>query len=191
MKTSTSKRLGPLSNAKHRPLISIILLCTLGATLYGLALDLITAWISPAYFNLDHPSLDVPAIFHSSSLIVLGLSWGLVASVPLGLGLGIWLGLSAQYGPWPPVNVRSVRWLIISILLAMGLAAMVAGEWSYRHALMQGKSAAVAGELCALRAHQVSYAVGVVAVVMTCGVILIRRHQSRRQPAHKRRDRTT
>ena len=162
---------------EYRTLCSIILLSTMATAAYGVTVDLITAQISPAYFNLDHPSLSMPKIFHSSNAAVLGISWGLVASVPIGVGLGIWLALSAQYGSWPRISRRTVGISIIVILLVMGLSALGVGEWSYRQALAQGQSTAVAGEICALRIHQVSYLMGVLAALCLCVGILIRRKQ--------------
>lgn len=144
---------------------------------YGVIVDLITAQISEAYFNLDHPSLGIPRIFHSSNAFVLGLSWGLVASVPLGIGLGVWLALSAQYGSWPRISRRVVGISIMVILVLTGISALGMGEWSYRQAVAQGHSTAVAGEICALRVHQVSYLMGVSAAVCLCVGLLIRRKQ--------------
>ncbi|MGC8559667.1 MAG: hypothetical protein ACP5O1_03215 [Phycisphaerae bacterium] len=172
-----AKRTDALIKPEYRTLCSIVLLSTMATAAYGVIDDLITAQISPAYFNLDHPSLGMPRIFHSSNAAVLGISWGLVASVPIGVGLGIWLALSAQYGSWPRISRRTVVMSIIVILLLTGLSALGVGEWSYRQALAQGQSTAVTGEICVLRVHQVSYLMGVSAAVCVCIRILIRRKQ--------------
>ena len=66
-----------------REMFRILGLIVLMAALYGIAHDQITARIYPAYFNVDHPDLGYPAIFHSSNPIILAFAWGIVATVPL------------------------------------------------------------------------------------------------------------
>ncbi len=170
-------RTDALIKREYRTLCSMVLLNTMATAAYGVIVDLMTAQISEAYFNLDHPSLGMPKIFHSSNAAVLGISWGLVASVPLGIGLGIWIALSAQYGSWPRIGRRMVGLAVMVILVLTGVSALGVGEWSYRQALAQGQSTAVAGEICALRVHQVSYLMGVSAAVCLCVGILIHRKQ--------------
>ncbi len=102
-------------------MLTIVAMCVLCGVGYGIIHDQITARICPQYFNVDHPDLGWPSIFHSRSPTVLGLAWGVVATAPLATLFGVMLALAAQAGSWPRVQPLS-----LAMPLALGLMFMAA-----------------------------------------------------------------
>ena len=114
-----------------REMFRILGLIVLMAALYGIAHDQITARIYPAYFNVDHPDLGYPAIFHSSNPIILAFAWGIVATVPLATVLGAMIAIVAQAGGGPRISARDLFKPLLLIFCIMALMAVAGGIWGY------------------------------------------------------------
>lgn len=98
-----------------------------GAVLFGIAQDNVTARIAPAYFNVAHPDLGYPAIFHHSSPTVLALVWGVAATWWIGLPLGLLLAVCARAGGWPKLGAADLLRPVGVLLAAMAAAAIAGG----------------------------------------------------------------
>lgn len=164
-----------------REVFAIVLLCVSLAGVYGILHDQITARICPAYFTLDHPSLGLPWLFHNPNPTVLGLAWGVVATVPLATILGIGVACAARLGSWPKVNWHQLLRPLILGFGAMGLSAALAGFCAFHLARSQGDPLSVAREYAVWRTHQASYAGGtIVAFGIIICLFLLRHHQNRK-----------
>lgn len=106
----------------HRPKVKITLLCIVAAVAYGIVHDQITARLCVEYFTVAHPPL-----IHTSSPTLLGLFWGTVATIGVGLLLGVVLALVSHSAGMPPVPVRRVLKMITGLLLITAIAAVLAG----------------------------------------------------------------
>jgi len=98
-----------------------IVLAALGTAIgYGLVHDQITIRVSPEYFTIGHPHL-----IETSSLTVLALFWGVVATWWVGLPLGFFLASAARNGRrWPRLGLREIAPRLGKLVLVMfGLAA--------------------------------------------------------------------
>ena len=100
----------------------IILLSTAAATAYGVAHDQITARLCVEYFTIAHPPL-----FHTSSPTVLGICWGIAATIGVGALLGTLLALVTQSERLPPVPIRRLLKSILGLLAVMAISAALAG----------------------------------------------------------------
>ncbi len=100
----------------------IILLSTAAATAYGVAHDQITARLCVEYFTIAHPPL-----FHTSSPTLLGICWGIAATIGVGALLGVLLALVSQSEGLPPVPIRRLLKSILGLLAAMAIFAALAG----------------------------------------------------------------
>ncbi len=112
-------------------MLLIVLECAAAAVLYGVVHDQITARVSRRYFTLDHPSLGYPAIFHNPSPTVLGIAWGIVATLPLGTVLGVCVAFCATLGRWPEISPRAMRKPIACVLVFMACCAVACGFAGY------------------------------------------------------------
>jgi hypothetical protein len=102
--------------------LKITLLCILAAVAYGVVHDQITARLCVEYFTVAHPPL-----IHTSSPTLLGLFWGTVATIGIGLLLGVVLALVSQSPGPPPVPIRRVLMLVAGLLATTAIAASLAG----------------------------------------------------------------
>jgi hypothetical protein len=102
--------------------VKITLLCIVAAVAYGIVHDQFTARLCVEYFTVAHPPL-----IHTSSPTVLGFFWGTIATIGLGLLLGVVLALVSQSPGLPPVPVRRVFKLIAGLLALTAIAAALAG----------------------------------------------------------------
>src|SRR5437764_5416693 len=105
-----------------RPALAIIALCIGSAVIYGILHDQITARVCVEYFTIGHPP-----VFPTESPPLLGIGWGIIATWWVGLLLGIPLAIAARAGRRPRRGVRSLVRPVVSLLLAMGCCALVAG----------------------------------------------------------------
>jgi len=146
--------------------LSIVLLCTVAAVLYGIAHDEITARICVEYFTLGHPD-----IFGTEPPTLLGIGWGIVATWWVGLFLGVVLAFAARFGKRPKVAPRALVRPVSRLLLVMAYCASLAGLLSLIAARLhwvslEGELAAIVppskqnGFLVALWMHSTSYGVG-------------------------------
>ena len=102
--------------------VRIILFATLAAVVYGILHDLITAHLCVEYFTVAHPP-----VFPTSSPILLGLGWGIIATWWVGLILGVLLATAARLGARPKLGFSALRRPILLLMLASAVAAFLAG----------------------------------------------------------------
>lgn len=104
------------------PALRIVLLATLGAILYGLVQDQVTARICVEYFTIGHPR-----IIESESPTMLALAWGVLATWWVGLPLGVLLAVAARAGSRPPLTWRDLVRGVATLLLFVAAVAVLAG----------------------------------------------------------------
>ena len=112
----------------------VIVLCMLAAIAYGVIHDEITARLCVEYFTIAHPP-----IFHTASPTVLGLCWGIAATIGIGVVLGAILAEVSQSEGQPAVPIRQIARSLLILLAMMALAAFLAGLLGYelsRHAII-------------------------------------------------------
>jgi hypothetical protein len=102
--------------------LAIIVLCIALAVIYGIVHDQVTARVCVEYFTIGHPP-----VFDTDSPTLLGLGWGIIATWWAGLLLGIPLAIAARAGRRPRRDVRSLLQPILTLLLIMGVCALLAG----------------------------------------------------------------
>jgi hypothetical protein len=129
-----------------KPLV-IIGMSVLGAVLYGILHDQVTARICPEYFTVGHVDVGL------RDPTLLGLFWGIVATWWAGLIVGIPLAFAARFGKRRKVEPRELVRRIGGLLLVMGLCAAVAGGLGYL-ALTRGWVTVEAGLLPPLEPSQ-------------------------------------
>ncbi len=100
----------------------VILLSTVAAIAYGIVHDQITARLCVEYFTIGHPPL-----FHTTSPTVLGICWGITATVGIGALLGVLLALVSQSQGLPPVPILRLFKSILGLLAVMAISASLAG----------------------------------------------------------------
>lgn len=104
--------------------LKIIALSVAAACIYGILHDQITAHLCVEYFTIAHPT-----IFHTTSPFLLAIGWGVVATWPLGLLMGILAAVAARFGSPPRVSASDILPLILLLLLVMAILATVAGSY--------------------------------------------------------------
>ncbi len=174
MKTRGSNQADP-----GREMFRILGLIVLMAALYGIVHDQITARIYPAYFNVDHPDLGYPAIFHSSSPTVLAFAWGIVATVPLATVLGTMIAIAAQAGNSPRISARDLFKSLLVVFGVMALMAVAGGFWGYHAWRADSKLFVARREMTDFCAHLMSYCGGLLGSVVLVIWIVIRRRNAR------------
>jgi hypothetical protein len=102
--------------------LKIILLAMAAAIGYGIVHDQITIRVCPEYFTVAHPH-----IFRTSSLTLIALGWGVVATWWAGLAAGIALALAARTGSPEKFTWRRFVRPALILLLVMGASATFAG----------------------------------------------------------------
>jgi hypothetical protein len=164
-------------------LLKILLLCVAAACVFGIAHDQVTARISVEYFTIGHP-----IIVDTTSPTVLGLVWGVEATWWMGLLVGIPVTIAARAGRRPKLRARQLVRPIAVLLLAMAVAALLAGLVG--HLLASRGDVVLYGFLAervpvdrhpafltALWAHSASYVAGVIGGVVL--IIVLRRTRGR------------
>ena len=163
--------------------IAIVILCIGSAAVYGIVHDQITARVCIEYFTIGHPPIS-----DTTSPTWLALRWGIIATWWAGFLLGVPLAIAARVGRRPKRSVQSLLRPILTLLLVMGVCALVAGIVGY--ALARAGAVALleqpladlvpqnrhAAFLADLWAHSASYFVGFVGGI----VLLVRVWRSRR-----------
>jgi hypothetical protein len=113
----------------------VIALATAVAVAYGVVHDQITARLCVEYFSLAHPPL-----FPVSSPTLLGLCWGIAATIGIGLILGFLLAQASQSPGLPPMRVRSLVGPLLLIVAVAAIGAASAGMIGYslsRHSVIE------------------------------------------------------
>ncbi len=164
--------------------VAIVVLCIASAVVYGILHDQITARVCVEYFTMGHPP-----VFATESPTLLGIGWGIIATWWVGLLLGIPLALAARVGRRPKQGVRSLARPVATLLLAMGVCALLAGSVGF----VLGTSGAVylleplasrvpearhARFLADLSAHSASYLVGFIGGI----IVIVSVWRSRARP---------
>jgi H+/Cl- antiporter ClcA len=106
--------------------LAIVALCVGSAIFYGVLHDQITARVCLEYFTIGHPP-----VFATESPTLLGIGWGIIATWWVGLMLGLPLAIAARAGRRPKRNAPSLLRPIASLLLVMGVCAVLAGLTGY------------------------------------------------------------
>jgi hypothetical protein len=152
----------------------VIALCVVAACAYGVAHDQVTARLCVEYFTVAHPPL-----FHTTSITILALCWGITATVGIGALLGYVLALVSQAGEFPPFSLSRLLRPISVLLAIMAGAAFAAGLSGYwlSHAGFVAVPARFAFPIPATRhdsfmavwfAHCASYIVGLFGAAVLC-----------------------
>jgi tryptophan-rich sensory protein len=166
-----------------REMFRILGQVVLMAAIYGIIHDQITARIDPAYFNVDHPDLGFPEIFHSASPTVLAFAWGIVATVPLATVLGSMIAISAQAGNYPQISSRQLLKPLLVVFCAMAALAVTGGIWGYHAWTAQSKSFVARREMADFCAHLMSYCGGLLGALALVVYIVVRRRNARHSGA--------
>jgi hypothetical protein len=164
--------------------LKIIFLCVAAAVGYGIVHDQVTARVCIEYFTIGHPPL-----FHTDSLTLLALGWGVLATWWVGLPLGLLMAIAARAGRRLPRSAKSLVRPILILLLVMTACALIAGIVGYVLAergsfvLWEPLASQVPSEkharfLADASAHSASYLVGAVGGIIV--TIMIWRSRSRR-----------
>jgi hypothetical protein len=114
---------------------AIILVTILAAITYGIIHDEITAHLCVEYFSVAHPPL-----FHTDSPALLGLCWGIAATIGIGAVMGAILAEVSQSRGSPPYPIRRVCRSLLILLAAMAITALMAGLVGFelsRHAIIR------------------------------------------------------
>ena len=107
--------------------LRIVLLCIGLSVAYGIAHDLVTAHVCVEYFTIGHPT-----VIESTDPVDLALTWGVLATWWVGLGLGLLLATFCRAGRRPKIGWRGVLQPGLVLLGVMGVAATLAaliGRW--------------------------------------------------------------
>jgi len=153
--------------------LKICLLCTIAAIAYGIVHDQVTVRICVEYFSVFHPT-----ILPLSSPTLLALQWGIVATWWIGAAFGVLLSIAARGGSRKPLNALDLRRKIMSLLVCMSIASLVAGAIGFvltKHGFFDLDWIKTvlppekhAGFMADLWAHSASYLVGIVGGVIVC-----------------------
>jgi len=155
--------------------VKIVGMCVVGACVYGIAHDQVTARVCVEYFTIGHPR-----IVETESPLVLGVVWGVVATWWMGAIAGVIVAGAARLGRRPRTGARQIARGLVVVLAAVGVVALLGG--------MIGRMAAEAGRvwlvgglaehvpadrhvdfLTVLWAHVASYVGGVVGMLGLAG----------------------
>jgi hypothetical protein len=166
----------------------IVLLFTVGAVLFGILHDQVTARVCLEYFTVAHARLIV-----SESPTLVGLVWGVAATWWAGLAVGLWLAATAQEGDAPRLTARDFVRPAAYLFGAMAAASALGGTLGYvlaqRGAISIGPE--FASRVPAVRqalfmadvwAHISAYAAGFAGTVVVDRWVRRRRSQLRRGP---------
>lgn len=102
--------------------LRIVLLCVALAIAYGIVHDMVTAHVCVEYFTIGHPT-----VIESTSPVMLALTWGVLATWWVGLGLGLLLGLVCRVGARPRIGWQGVLEPALWLLATMAVLAVAAG----------------------------------------------------------------
>ena len=115
---------------------------TAAACIYGVSMDMVTARVCPEYFTKGfhkrmsdrHPDGFIKRQMQSDSPTKLALSWGVLASWWMGLGLSIPLLAAARIGSWPQISMQDLIKPCAVALSGMGIYGAIEGIRGYREA---------------------------------------------------------
>lgn len=105
---------------------NIVLACLAAACGYGAIHDQFTVRMSPEYFTMFHPR-----IFPQQPLTLLAICWGIAATLPVGLVLGVVLARVAESpgaDSWPAKNLLRP---LAALLTLMTIGAATSGVIGY------------------------------------------------------------
>ena len=174
---------------------AIVLLCIVGAVIYGVIHDQVTARICVEYFTIGHPP-----VFDTADPTLLGLGWGVIATWWVGLILGLLLAMCARAGRWPKLSASDLLRPLVIMLVVVGALAITAGFVGHTQAahgrvwLTEPLASAVPRDrhvafLTDLWAHLASYLGGFLGALALCIYALIRRARRAGQlPPHAPRE---
>jgi hypothetical protein len=159
--------------------LKIVLGCIAAAILYGIVHDQVTVRVCAEYFTVFHPK-----IIESDNVTLIALSWGVVATWWMGVGIGFALGLSARWGSWPRRTWVQLMPSVMLLLGVMAFCAVACGVYGY---LGGGLPIGIAEQLPAALyrrfaadwyAHMASYATGFFGGLGLCTLTLVQRYRT-------------
>lgn len=160
----------------------IVALVTLAAIVYGVVHDQVTVRICPEYFTLGHPP-----VFATRNPTLLALGWGVIATWWMGLGLGLFVMIAAQWGAWPRLSAAALVRPLLVVLAGMAICALLAGyqgarvggyEWLFDWNISFIPEPARAGFVIDFYAHVASYSSSVIGGILLIVWILRRRRRA-------------
>lgn len=159
------------------------------AIIYGVCHDQVTARVCVEYFTVGHAP-----IFHTQSLTLLALGFGVTATWWVGLILGVLAALVSRAGSWPKLEAAHLIRPIACLLIVMTVASILAGITGYQLAKASGfvlpepfgpqvpedrHHLFFADSL----AHLAAYGVGLFGGLILCAGALVQRYRIARTPA--------
>lgn len=106
--------------------LKIMGLGVVAAIAYGMVHDNVTARICVEYFTIGHPM-----IIDTTSPTILALTWGVLATWWVGLGLGIYLALACRIGQKPKLSANDLLGPLGALLGTVAVVSTVAGLAGY------------------------------------------------------------
>jgi hypothetical protein len=141
-------------------------LSVLGAIVFGVVHDQVTARVCVEYFTIGHPRI----FGEITSPTFLALGWGVVATWWAGALVGLPLAVVSTAGPWRPLRARELLRPLATLLASMGLCSTIAGlfgRYAATHDMLQPNDflrlvppAAQVGFVTDAFAHLAAYASG-------------------------------
>jgi hypothetical protein len=102
--------------------IGTVLISILGAVVYGILHDQVTARICVEYFTIGHPP-----VFHTDDPTLLAIGWGTIATWWVGAMLGVPLAIVARAGGRPKRDIKSLIRPITLLMVVNAICAAIAG----------------------------------------------------------------
>jgi hypothetical protein len=159
--------------------LKIVGLCTLGAILFGIAHDMVTAHVCVEYFSVGHKNIF--GAHHTGPPVVYALYWGVVATWWIGFPAGILIALVSRLSGLPRLTWRQVArpmaiglamlWACSMIVLFVNLPLGrrgLGGLFAPRPSLGEVESQF----LTVAATHSFSYAAAPLAVLIVAAVLL-------------------
>jgi hypothetical protein len=173
---------------RHVESLKIIALAMIGAVVYGVLHDQVTARVCVEYFTIGHAP-----IFGTDDPTLLGLGWGVLATWWVGLGLGLLLAPAARAGSLPKLTARELLPMVAIFLIVLGILAAISGVIGYTLAragmvwLVEPLASRVPADrharfLADLWAHGASYGFAFFGGIVVCIVVeIVRFRRARRR----------
>ncbi len=169
-----------------REFIRILLLCVVASVAYGIVHDQFTAHLCVEYFTVAHPP-----VFATTSPLLQGLGWGVIATWWVGAFLGLVLALSARVGGRWKLKASELVRPVFLLMAVTALTATACGLTGYllfkahrigiagwEDAIPPEKHAAFSADIWS---HLASYGMGFAGGLFLCAQTLWRRWRLSRE----------
>jgi hypothetical protein len=118
-----------ISRFQSRPLLPIIVRCSLAMIGYAMLQDQFSARLSVEYFTIGHPP--IAGLSHPT---LLGIAWGFLGGFPGGIVLGVPVALLATIGPLPQLSAQTLTRPLLVFLGGVAIATLIAGTSGWYNA---------------------------------------------------------